>query len=121
MDEKQVVIPNYSPFLKIRGGETIYISGQLPVDEYSKIPISDNIQTQVKCALEKIEKILVSQGGSKKNIVKTVAYTNDMNLWDEINQAYKEFFGEYKPTRTIVAVKEIHFGAMVEIEGIAVI
>lgn len=121
MDEKKAIAPHYSPFLRTKGGETIYISGQLPVDNETKLPISDDIKYQVKYALEKIEKIIRSQGGSKQNIVRTVAYTNDMQLWDEINEAYKEFFGEYKPARTIVAVKAIHFGAMVEIEGIAVI
>ncbi|WP_295235756.1 RidA family protein [Veillonella sp.] len=121
MNCEKKVIPHYSSFLKVKDGETIYISGQLPINPQSKEPISKELKEQVRFALKKMEDIIKTQGGNRFHIVKTVAYTNDISNWEAINEVYSEFFGEYKPTRTIVSVKEIHFGVQVEIEGVAVI
>ncbi|SUP39474.1 RidA family protein [Veillonella criceti] len=121
MNLKKSVIPHYSSFLRVKGGETIYISGQLPIDTETKKPVSKETKDQVRLALKKMEDIIKTQGGDRYHIVKTVAYTDDISNWEDINEVYNEFFGEHKPTRTIVAVKEIHFGVKVEIEGIAVI
>ena len=46
-------------------------------------------------------------------------YIPDVAFWDEVNEAYAEFFKEHKPARVIVPSRELHGGALVEIEAIA--
>ena len=54
-------------------------------------------------------------------MVRTTAYVASMDDWGAVNDVYREFFGDHKPARTIVAVPEIHFGFLIEIDGIAVL
>ena len=44
-----------------------------------------------------------------------------MEDWAKVNEVYDEFFGDYRPSRTIVNAKELHFGFKVEIEAIATV
>ena len=46
-------------------------------------------------------------------------YISDVYLWDEVNRVYAAFFGEHKPVRVIVPTRELHHGALVEIEAMA--
>ena len=46
-------------------------------------------------------------------------YVPDVALWDEVNLAYASFFGEHRPARVIVPTRDLHHGALVEIEAMA--
>jgi len=72
-------------------------------------------------ALHNLEALLKQEGGDRNNVVRTTAYVASMDDWGAVNDVYREFFGDHKPARTIVAVPEVHFGFLVEIDGVAVI
>lgn len=112
---------HYSPAVVANEGKTVYISGQLPINPVTREKSTGDIKAQTTIALNNIEKILQTAGGNRKNIVRTTAYIDNILNWDAVNKAYTEYFGEQKPARTIVSVREIHFGMLVEIEAIAVI
>lgn len=108
---------HYCPALL--SGNTLYISGQLPLNPVTRVFVQGGAKQQALQCLKNIEKLLTQLGQTKNNIVKTTAYISDISLWDEVNEAYIEFFGNFKSTRTIVAVSSLHFGALCEIEAIA--
>lgn len=97
----------------------LYISGQLPVDpETGSIP-DGGIATQTETALRNVERVLSAAGASKENVVMCRVYIPDVAHWDEVNQVYAAFFGEHRPARVIVPTRELHHGALVEIEAMA--
>ena len=105
----------------IREGDWIYISGQLPLDPVTRKYCEGGIREQTMQALHNLEALLKQEGGDRRNILRTTAYIVNMEDWGTINDTYREFFGDHKPARTIVAVPEVHFGFLVEIDGVAVI
>lgn len=108
---------HYSPGV-ISGG-MLYISGQLPVHHETGAPISGDIVQQTSDALHNVELVLKAAGLSKKNVVMCRVYIPDMAYWDTVNDTYASFFELHKPARVIVPSRELHNGALVEIEAIA--
>ncbi len=109
--------PHYSPIY--RAGETWYISGQLPIINRESLEMPEGTYEQTLLALSKAEKLLMEHGMDRNAIVKTTCYITDEEGWGAANRAYKDFFGEHKPARSIVPVPSLHFGCLVEIEAIA--
>jgi 2-iminobutanoate/2-iminopropanoate deaminase len=110
---------HYSP--AIICDNTVYISGQLPIDPVTREKCSGDIKVQAAQVFQNIEDILKQVGAEKSRIVKTTAYIPDMSLWNDLNEAYIKFFGNYKPARAIIAVSQIHFDFLVEIEAVALL
>jgi len=108
---------HYVPGMISRG--MLYISGQLPVDHEKGEMVTGDISEQTRVALNNVERVLTAAGAVKENVVLCRVYIPDVMYWDTVNQVYREFFGEHKPARVIVPVRELHNGAMVEIEAIA--
>lgn len=98
-------------------GNTMYISGQLPVLD-GKV-IGNSLKEQVFFVLERIESILRQVGRDKTSIAFCTVYVSDISLWPQIDRCYAEFFSDHKPARVVVPCKELHFGASLEITAIA--
>ena len=105
----------------VRDGCHLYISGQLPLDPVTRKGCEGGVREQTLQALSNLEVLVRQEGGDRNCVLRTTAYITKMDDWGVVNDAYREFFGEHKPARTMVAVPEIHFGYLVEIDGIAVI
>ncbi len=108
---------HYSPGV-IAGG-MLYISGQLPKDPATGELVKGSFTEQTKAALACVDRVLASAGLSKEDVVMCHVYIPDMAGWDEVNLAYGEFFGDHKPARVVVPTRELHHGALVEIEAVA--
>lgn len=100
-------------------GGTLYISGQLPVHHETGLPMAETIEQQTKDALHNVELVLNAAGCTKEDVVLCRVYIPDVCHWDAVNAVYAAFFGSHKPARVIVPTRELHNGAMVEIEAVA--
>ena len=100
-------------------GNTLYISGQLPVHHETGLPMTETIEEQTKDALHNVELVLKAAGCAKENVVLCRVYIPDVSHWDTVNEVYGAFFGAHKPARVIVPTRELHNGALVEIEAVA--
>lgn len=108
---------HYTPGIISNG--TLYISGQTSVNpETGKVP-TGGIKEETAVALKKIEYVLEAAGLKKENVVMCRIYMTSSDFWSEVNEAYIEFFGEHKPARIAVPVRELNHGCLVEIEAIA--
>lgn len=105
----------------VQFNDSIYISGQLPVNPFTGERVTGNIEEQTMQVLENIGTILKDFGSDKRKILKTTVYISDISLWHDVNEAYRKFFGSFKPSRSIVPTKELHHGVLVEIEAIAAV
>jgi 2-iminobutanoate/2-iminopropanoate deaminase len=109
---------HYSQCIEHNG--LLYLSGQLPRDPYTR-EIPDSIDKQTLVALTNAEKILTEAGSSIWNIIQVRLYISDIALWDQVNAVYADFMGEHKPVRSVIPTRELHFGAMIEVEVLAVV
>jgi len=103
----------------VRSGRLLFCSGQTPLDPETMKLIGDTIEVQVERALANLELVLEDCGLSLADVVKTNVYLQDMDDFAGMNSVYARKFGEHKPARTTVAVRENPLGALVEIECVA--
>lgn len=104
----------------VRVGGFVFVSGQLPVEPTGKM-VQGNFTNEVLQTLENIQAIVEAAGGTLGDIVQCTLYISDSSLWSEANQAYGRFFEGVPilPARAVVPVKEMHKGARIEIQAIA--
>lgn len=102
----------------IEYNNTLYLSGQLPKNPVTR-EIPNSIEEQTDLVLSNIELILKEAGVTKEAVIQVRLYVADISLWDKVNQRYSVFFGDHKPVRSIIPVKELHFGCLLEIEVMA--
>ena len=103
----------------IAAGQTVYVSGQLPIDPATGA-IPEGIAAQTAQSLKNIQAILAEQGMTLADVVKTTVFLADMNDFAAMNAVYAEFFPEGAcPARSAVQVARLPKDAKVEIELIA--
>lgn len=103
----------------IRDGDTIYVSGQGPVDPVSNDIVEGTVETQTAQTLDNIDAILRAAGGSLDDVVKTTVFVRDMADYDDVNAVYTERFRDPYPARSAVEVVALPIDIDVEIEAIA--
>ena len=103
----------------IAAGETVYVSGQLPLDPATGA-FPEGIAAQTAQSLKNIQAILAQQGMTLANVVKTTVSLADINDFAEMNKVYGEFFTQPYPARSAVQVAKLPKDAPLEIECIAV-
>ena len=104
----------------IQAGDTVYVSGQLPIDPATGQFAEGDIRALPRQSLLNVQHILESVGLSMAHVVKTTVFLADMNDFAGMNEVYAEFFAAPFPARSAVAVKTLPKGASVEIECVAV-
>ncbi len=107
---------HYSTVIEHNG--ILYLSGQLPYETGTK-NMPEGIELQTKTVLKNIEFILKEAGSNKNQIIQMRLYIPNVSLWEKVNEVYAKFFTEHKPVRTVVPTRELHFGALIEIECVA--
>ncbi len=118
-DNAPAAIGPYSQAVK--AGNTIYVSGQLPVVPATGEFAGDDIKAQTKQSLTNIQNILKEAGAGMENVVKTTVLLSDISDFAAMNEVYATFFKEPFPARAAFQVAAIPKGAKVEIEAVAVI
>ena len=105
----------------VRIGNIIEVSGTTSVDGDSLIG-KDDLYSQTKFIILKIEKALQNAGAELTDVVRTRMYVTNISKWEEAAKAHAEFFGAIKPATTLVEVSSlIDPDMLIEIEASAVI
>lgn len=102
-------------------GELLFTAGQLPLTTDGELLDDAPVSEQTRQCLENVSAILQSEEGSMDDVLKTTVFLDDIDDFDEFNQAYSEFFDEEPPARSAVEVGRVPKGAAVEIEALAVV
>ncbi|HUH19913.1 RidA family protein [Albibacterium sp.] len=103
----------------VKAGNTLYVSGQIPLEAASGELVSGDIALETKEVMKNLGFILKQAGYDYKDVVKTTIFLSDMDLFAEVNAVYGEYFKEDAPARETVAVKELPKKVRVEISVIA--
>ena len=122
---KEINTPNapaaigpYSQAVEV--GNTLYVSGQLPIVPATGAFPSEDIKDQTRASLENIKAILAQAGMTMANVVKTTVLLDDMGDFAAMNEVYSSFFEKPYPARAAFEVAKLPKAAKVEIEVVAV-
>jgi 2-iminobutanoate/2-iminopropanoate deaminase len=97
----------------------VYVAGQLAIDPVTGDRKLASIEEQTEQTLKNVAAILEAAGSDLQHVLKTTVYITDISLWGQVNETYAKVFGEHRPARAIIPVKDLHYGFLIEIEAIA--
>lgn len=104
----------------IQAGNTIYVSGQLPIDPATGAFAGEDIAAQTRQSLTNMKNILAAAGAQMSDVVKTTVLLADIADFAAMNAVYAEFFTAPFPARAAFQVACLPKNALVEIECVAV-
>ena len=102
----------------VRAGDTVYVSGQIPLDPESMQLVSGDFRAQVEQVLTNIEAVAGAAGATLCQLVKLTVYLTDLSRFETVNDVLEEYFLEPYPARAAVGVASLPKGAEVEMEGV---
>lgn len=111
----------YTPAFRVRGGDLVFCSGIVGVDEEGKTVGVGDAAAQTHQALINLQKVLEAAGGTCDDVVSLRVFSTDMNNRKAINDMRLNFFSEPLPASTHVEVSRlVKEEWLVEIEALAV-
>jgi reactive intermediate/imine deaminase len=102
----------------VRAGDTVYISGQIPLDPASGQLVSGDIEAEIRRVFDNISAIAQAAGGSLAQAVKLTVFLTDLVHFPKVNEVMATFFSEPYPARAAIGVASLPRGARVEVECI---
>ncbi len=101
-------------------GDTLYVSGIVPVDAAGAVVGGDDVVAQARQVFANMERVLGAAGATAADVVKVTVYLLDVDDRPKINPVRQEFFGSTRPASTLVEVSRLAVpGALLEIEAVA--
>ncbi len=100
-------------------GNTLFISGQIPIDPATGKLVEGDITVQTRQVLKNIAAILEVTGYTVNDVVKSTCMLSDIDNFKAMNEVYGKFYTENYPARAAFAVKDLPLGALIEIDTIA--
>lgn len=113
-------IGTYSQAVKVSGGETLYLSGQIPLIPETMEIIDGGIKEQVAQVFKNLSAVCEASGGNINNIVKLNIFLTDLSNFAIVNEIMAEFFTQPYPARAAIEISKLPKDAMVEMDGVAV-
>jgi len=122
---KQIIITENAPApigpynQAILAGNTLYVSGQIPMDPQTGELVQGGIESEARQVMTNLDAVLSAAGFGFENIVKTTIFLRDMGDFADVNEVYGRYFDESAPARETVAVAGLPKNVNVEISVIA--
>ncbi|GGB34639.1 endoribonuclease L-PSP [Oceanisphaera marina] len=102
-----------------RIGNTIYTSGQIPLDPVSMNVVEGGIEAQTKQVMDNLMAVLAEAGADASSVLKTTCFLSDMNNFLAFNEVYASYFTLGAPARSCVEVARLPKDVLVEVEAVA--
>lgn len=104
----------------VKAGNTLYVSGQIPMDAETGEMINANITEETHQVMKNMDAVLSEAGLGFENVIKCSIFVKDMGQFTTINEAYGMYFKKDPPARETVEVARLPKDVNVEISCIAV-
>ncbi len=102
----------------IRTHDTVYVSGQIPLDPVSGELVNGDISAQIRQVFDNLRAVVHAAGGDLNNAVKITVYLIDLVHFPVVNQIMAEYLQEPYPARAAVGVTALPKGAAVEADAV---
>lgn len=112
-------IGTYSQAVKI--GDTVYLSGQIPLDPVAMQLVTGDISAQIRQVFDNLKAVAQAAGGSLADTVKLNVFLTDLSHFASVNQIMAEYFHEPYPARAAIGVAALPRGAQVEMDAVLVL
>jgi reactive intermediate/imine deaminase len=115
-DDAPAAIGTYSQAVRV--GNTVWVSGQIPLDPRTKELVAGGIEVQIKRVFDNLRAIVAAAGATFDDVVKANVYLTDLSHFATVNKVMAEYFREPYPARAAIGVAALPRGAQVEVECI---
>ena len=105
----------------IRAGNTIYLSGQIPLNPTTMELVKGDIRAQARQVFDNLAAVAEAAGGSLANAVRLTIYLTDLANFPVVNEIMAEYCKEPYPARATIGVAQLPRGAAVEVDGVLVV
>lgn len=104
-----------------RAGDTVFFSGQVPIDPATGNLVDGDIAAQARRAFDNLKAVCEAAGGSFDDIVRVGLYLTDLSQFSQVNAVMAEYFSEPYPARSTIEVSALPRGAAFEVDAIMVL
>lgn len=100
----------------VRVGQTVYVSGQIPLDPATGQLVSGDIEAEIRRVFDNLAAIAKAAGGSLQNAVRVTVFLTDLGHFAKVNEVMAQYFPQPWPARAALGVSQLPRGARVEID-----
>jgi reactive intermediate/imine deaminase len=115
-DRAPKAIGTYSQAVRV--GDTVYLSGQIPLDPATMELVTGDIEKEIRRVFENLKAVAEAAGGSLAQAVKVNVYLTDLANFAKVNEVMAAYIPEPYPARAAVGVSQLPRGVRVEIEAV---
>jgi reactive intermediate/imine deaminase len=105
----------------IRAGNTIYLSGQIPLDPKSMQLVTGDTRAEIARVFDNLAAVAAAAGASLENAVRITVYLTDLKNFALVSEVMAEYFKEPYPARAAIGVAALPRGAAVEVDAVLVV
>jgi reactive intermediate/imine deaminase len=115
-DQAPQAIGTYSQAVKV--GQTVYLSGQIPLIPESMEMVEGEIEAQIRRVFDNLQAVARAAGGSLADVVKLNVFLTDLSHFPVVNQVMADYFVEPYPARAAIGVAALPKNAGVEMDAV---
>lgn len=105
----------------VRAGNTVYLSGQTPIDPATGALVEGDIRVQARRAFDNLKAVCEAAGGSFDDIVRVGLYLTDLGQFAEVNAVMAEYFAQPYPARSTIGVAALPKASAFEVDAVMVL
>lgn len=105
----------------VRAGDTVYLSGQIPLDPATMTLVDGDIDVQIRRVFDNLAAVAEAAGGSFRDVVKLNVFLTDLGHFARVNDIMADYFQQPYPARAAIGVAALPRGAGVEMDAVLVL
>ena len=118
-DQAPAAIGPYSQ--AVRMGQTVYLSGQIPLDPATGEIVEGDVAAQARRSFDNLKAVCEAAGGSLDQVARLGLYLTDLREFAKVNEVMAEYFRPPYPARAVVGVAALPRGALLEVDAVLVL
>ncbi|PZP62549.1 MULTISPECIES: RidA family protein [Pseudoxanthomonas] len=124
---KQIIHTDHAPAAigpysqAVRAGNTVYFSGQIPLDPATGNLVEGDITAQARRSFDNLKAVAEAAGGSLGDMVRLGLYLTDLSQFAAVNAVMQEYFSAPFPARSTIEVSGLPKGALFEVDAVMVL